>query len=67
MPQADDIAGAEAIYPTSSGDVPEGLNEGCAIQPRFAAFPSALPFLVMPVLIFGRAWWRRYSDFHLDD
>jgi hypothetical protein len=55
MPQADDIAGAQAIYPPSSGGVPEGLNEGCAIQPLRSTSASALPFLAIPVLLLGRA------------
>jgi hypothetical protein len=58
MPQADDIAGAETIYPTSSGGVPEGLNEGCAIQPAGSVSVPALPFLMLPMLILGRALRR---------
>jgi hypothetical protein len=66
MPQADDIAGAEAIYPTSPGDVPEGLNEGCAMHSPSTS-SSALVFLVLPVVILSRAFRRRYSDFREDD
>lgn len=67
MPQADDIAGADAIYPTSSGDVPEGLNEGCTIQPAAGPSSPALPFVVMPLLILGLALRRRQADFHIGD
>jgi hypothetical protein len=55
MPQADDIAGAEAIYPSSPGGVPEGLNEGCAIQPLHGPPASLLPLLAIPVLLLRRA------------
>jgi hypothetical protein len=61
MPQADDIAGAEAIYPPSSGGVPEGLNEGCAIQPLRVRSLSAMPFLALPVLVLARALQRKVS------
>jgi hypothetical protein len=66
MPQADDLAGAEAIYPTSPGGVPEGLNEGCAMQSPSAS-SSALAFLVVPVVLLSRAFRRRYPDFREDD
>lgn len=58
MPQADDITGANAIYPPSSGGVPEGLNEGCTIQPKQK--PAILTvLLLMPALILARASHRR--------
>ena len=60
MPQADDIAGAEAIYPTSPDDAPEGLNESCAIQPVIGPAVPVLPFLIMPLLILGRALQRTF-------
>jgi hypothetical protein len=60
-PQADDVAGAEAIYPSGSGGgggVPAGANS-CAIGAAPAA--SAWPLLgVAPLL-----WWRRRRAFPL--
>jgi len=60
MPQADDIAGANAIYPPSSGGVPEGLNEGCAIQASSQPATSRSLLLVIPALIL--AVTRRRHD-----
>jgi len=46
-PQADDIAGAKAIYPVENVSVPPGGNS-CAIAP--APWSPALEFVLMPVL-----------------
>ncbi len=57
-PQADDIAGAEFIYPPPSGaGVPEGAN-ACAILPSGARSRPALPFQAMPVLLLIRSLVR---------
>jgi hypothetical protein len=48
-PQADDVAGADTIYPSSGGgDVPQGANS-CAIAPAAGRWPG-LPFLCLPLL-----------------
>lgn len=54
MPQGDDIAGAEAVYPSPDGGT-EGLNQGCAIQPLGDTVPTALLPLVLPVVLLRRA------------
>jgi MYXO-CTERM domain-containing protein len=64
-PQADDVSGAEAIYPGSGGGgggVPEGANS-CAIDPGAAA--GAWPLLGAALLLWARRrrliedGWRR--------
>lgn len=53
-PQADDVSGAEAIYPSGGGgggEVPAGAN-ACAIDPRAAA--SAWPLLGAGLLFVAR-------------
>jgi hypothetical protein len=55
-PQADDIAGANAVYPGGGGDgtVPPGANS-CAIAPPSRADLLPLPWAAIPL-----AWlWRR--------
>jgi hypothetical protein len=54
FPQADDVSGAQSIYPTGSGGgVPEGANS-CAIAPAQGGSASALPWAAVPLL-----WWVR--------
>ena len=58
-PQADDIDGADFIYPGSGsgggdGSVPEGANS-CAIAPPRDGCPVAAPFVVMAALLWRRA------------
>jgi hypothetical protein len=55
MPQSDDIAGANAVYPPSSGGVPEGLNEGCMLQPSDRSRPSTWLLSGLFMLLAG-AW-----------
>lgn len=55
MPQSDDIAGAESIYPSSSSGGTEGLNQGCEIQPMRGRTGSILPFLILPAVVLHRA------------
>lgn len=63
-PQADDVAGADAIYPSSGGggDVPQGANS-CAIVAPAGRWPG-LPFLCLPLLLLlrrRRPGARRYA------
>jgi hypothetical protein len=53
-PQADDVAGAEAIYGGDPGDgtVPDGANSCAVVAPRGAA--SAWPWAGVAALL----WWR---------
>lgn len=57
-PQADDIAGADFVYPSGGGSgdgtVPPGANS-CAIVPPPRRGPVALPVASIPLLLF----WRR--------
>ena len=65
-PQADDIAGAEFIYPPpSDGGVPAGAN-ACAIVPPGARPRPALPFLAMPVLLLARLFLRSRTRQRID-
>lgn len=59
-PQADDVAGAEAIYPSSGGDgtVPEGAN-ACAVTAPRAGSRATWPLLGLLMLV---AWRRRRVD-----
>lgn len=55
-PQADDVDGAESIYPSGSnggGTPPEGANSCAVAPPRAGALPAA-PYLALPLLL-----WRR--------
>jgi hypothetical protein len=54
-PQDDDIAGAEAIYPSSSGgdgSVPAGANSCAVVAPHGAV--AALPLMGLPLLLLRR-------------
>jgi hypothetical protein len=58
FPQADDVEGAEFVYPVrGGGGVPEGANS-CAIVPPPGRGP-AFPFVVMAILLAARVLLRR--------
>ncbi len=64
FPQADDIAGANAIYPSmpnNDGTVPEGANSCAIVAPPASAWPGA-PFVVMPLLLLLRIIGLRRRD-----
>ena len=52
FPQADDVSGAQSVYPGGTGGaVPEGANS-CAVMPPRRSAASPLPWAAIPVL-----WW----------
>jgi hypothetical protein len=54
FPQADDVDGAQFIYPNGTGGtVPEGANS-CALTPAGQGRLPAAPFLAIPLLLFLR-------------
>lgn len=60
-PQGDDVAGVNTIYPVDDpgdGTVADGANS-CAVVPPSAARWPALPFLLVPALVWLRARARR--------
>jgi hypothetical protein len=62
FPQADDVSGAQFIYPgsTGGGAVPEGANS-CAIVSAAERSRSALPWAAVPVLWMLRSRARKRS------
>ncbi len=63
-PQADDVAGADFIYPPGSGTgtVPEGANS-CVMTSQSVAGWPALPYLCIIPLLALRAWfYRRWAN-----
>jgi hypothetical protein len=59
-PQADDVSGAEFIYPSGSGGgTPEGANS-CAITPGSRRLP-AVAWLLVPALLLARSARRRLT------
>jgi hypothetical protein len=72
FPQADDIEGAEFIYPTApsptsgGGTVPEGANSCAVVPPRSGSAATVLAFTI-PLLLFlrcsaGRRFARKAID-----